>query len=224
MSRLRKLSLTKSPPHGGADRNLLNREAPGGQPLGRPLTGARIETPPSDGKGVKTGRSPPHGGADRNARLVETKSRRPAVAPSRGRGSKHVRTGMAQYHGHGRPLTGARIETMLRRSSAAGWLSPPHGGADRNRSVEVQSNAPTAVAPSRGRGSKPKLAVDAVGRVKSPPHGGADRNSACTIVVRSRSSRPLTGARIETFARPYARARRRGSPPHGGADRNCIRG
>ena len=162
----------------------------------RPLAGARIETcrwigcrastavAPSRGRGSKPngaacgaqiGTSPPRGGADRNGCLrseLEIDPCRPlagarietivvdpssrmwmVVAPSRGRGSKH-QTGMD-----------VRSEAM----------SPPRGGADRNKAggratpgapgrplagarIETSwvrlSGLTPAVAPLRGRGSK----------------------------------------------------------------------
>ena len=92
----------------------------------------------------------------------------------------------------GRPLTGARIETII-------------AGVNFDR-VEV--------APSRGRGSK-RRSLNLESRQRwSPPHGGADRNSACgphtphawtsprnvsfADQAAKATSRPLTGARIET--------------------------
>ncbi len=142
-----------SPPHGGADRNraALAAEAEAGR---RPLTGARIETllplrfrwlcprvAPSRGRGSKHGRgrrelsrpaSPPHGGADRN---------------------RSARSGGAS--GSCRPLTGARIETRqaaCRRRSCSGR---PLTGARIETRARDHARRPEAVAPSRGRGSKP---------------------------------------------------------------------
>ena len=144
--------------------------------LCRPLTGARIETlvrshyarhwqvAPSRGRGSKrhsrvagTPRwsSPPHGGADRN----------PSAA-------------LKPIPEHGRPLTGARIETSFAAMHSAELLSPPHGGADRNsphgRGTTPGQRRPLTgarietlchpaprllpqVAPSRGRGSKQRV-------------------------------------------------------------------
>ena len=118
-----------SPPHGGADRNIITRTCFTDQP-GRPLTGARIETArrgcrstrslvaPSRGRGSKLhgyvahrrgAVSPPHGGADRNAWIA---------------GGDAAKAG--------RPLTGARIETSVKTITNDLPKSPPHGGADRN--------------------------------------------------------------------------------------------
>ena len=118
----------------------------------RPLTGAWIETSVSTSEPCQL-----------------------AVAPSRGRGSKHV------------------------AHEALGALqpSPPHGGVDRNREEAYGRTAPKSrpltgawietpknarliylatVAPSRGRGSKhAELEHPVLVRV-SPPHGGVDRN------------------------------------------------
>ena len=52
----------------------------------------------------------PHGSADRNNAYVTTDFHNDAVAPSRERGSKPI-VGHALGLGHGRSLTGARIET-----------------------------------------------------------------------------------------------------------------
>ena len=102
-----------SPPHGGADRN---PSAHGVQRMGR--------------------MSPPHGGADRNASAV-VDGGAGGVAPSRGCGSKRVwDRGLAGQPGSpphggadrntqiaglnvpvgGRPLTGVRIETIMRKT------------------------------------------------------------------------------------------------------------
>ena len=185
-------------------------------PVGRPLTGARIETMlPRYEPGETV--SPPHGGADRNSR-----------------------SSTSWLTGSCRPLTGARIETSLWRDQNYWLTSPPHGGADRNNTWG-KAVALNDVAPSRGRGSKHQAGLQRRRDFRSPPHGGADRNVPCMSPWSSRPSRPLTGARIETcFARPrnpiswVAPSRGRGSklwdayqgtivtksPPHGGADRN----
>ena len=102
---------------------------------------------------------------------------------------------------------------------------------------------PSAVAPSRGRGSKRMHAASrSTPRTSSPPHGGADRNMQlhadarrrlsvapsrgrgskrlCRLQAADPSGRPLTGARIETTSRRGMQTSARSSPPHGGADRN----
>ena len=140
-----------SPPHGGADRNMAcsgltaaqtavapsrgrGSKHPDGaaasSEIGRPLTGARIETKwgaarsqrtrrrPLTGARIETRRrikhacprSPPHGGADRNRDSTPTRLNQ------------------------GRPLTGARIETGIAKPRPPRPGSPPHGGADRNAS------------------------------------------------------------------------------------------
>ena len=231
--------LDMSPPHGGADRNLMvfalrpligcrpltgarietrtrMDQPPSWQARRRPLTGARIETCSSGQCGVQQA-SPPHGGADRNvqrrARPVDH-----AVAPSRGRGSKQ-NIGLVDVHPD---------------------RSPPHGGADRNAEGIVQApfvpgrpltgarietvwsarlGAERQVAPSRGRGSKLVIPEGQSQIVASPPHGGADRNMTVSSERAWRGRRPLTGARIETLAWLEV-SFRSSSPPHGGADRN----
>ena len=161
----------RSPPHGGADRNLSETL----QPLDaqrRPLTGARIETSaswrataapavaPSRGRGSKP--LPSHARLRRAGRpltgaRIETRdepstSRRDRVAPSRGRGSKRMPR-LALRLGLRRPLTGARIETASRQRLVEPIHPPPHGGADRNTPEQSAAND-ALVAPSRGRGSK----------------------------------------------------------------------
>ena len=76
-------------------------------------------------------------------------------------------------------------------------MSPPHGGADRN-APDREPPLAAAVAPSRGRGSKPPSCRAVCGSVPSPPHGGADRNTSATSSCNPPTCRPLTGARIET--------------------------
>ncbi len=100
----------------------------------RPLTGAWIETT------VTTPSSRSRTGRPLTGAWIETRGSPPIGAPI-----------------WGRPLTGAWIET-------AGWLmrmwvgmaSPPHGGVDRNGVGQSAPAAMLKVAPSRGRGSKPK--------------------------------------------------------------------
>ena len=90
--------------------------------------------------------------------------------------------------------------------------SPPHGGADRNRSPVILFGVPS-VAPSRGRGSKRARAQSDDPQLASPPHGGADRNSGIGPSRRvARPCRPLTGARIETCDRRRQYAAAAGRP------------
>jgi len=164
--------------------------------LGRPLTGAWIETPPAP----RTRPTPP-------------------VAPSRGRGSKpYAQCDSAQAPG--RPLTGAWIETLASSIRTESRSSPPHGGVDRNLQqslitpkrtsrpltgawIETSSTAccpcDRQVAPSRGRGSKHRPTLQRVAGYASPPHGGVDRNPPERIQARKPTCRPLTGAWIETW-------------------------
>ncbi len=75
-----------------------------------------------------------------------------------------------------RPFTGAWIETTASTTFA--------------RSA--------AVAPSRGRGSKPPHRRDLCGCLPSPLHGGVDRNVWLFFGASLVSGRPFTGAWIET--------------------------
>ena len=227
----------RSPPHGGADRNKNLYAAKN-----------RMGVAPSRGRGSKLPlhirieqgeESPPHGGADRN-RDPGVLGAKVQVAPSRGRGSKlHLGARVVAVVGSP-PHGGADRNSLPPAPPMILALSPPHGGADRNNSsqllatsnqgrpltgarIETSGGAPSrsrpAVAPSRGRGSKPRLCGDRGAWDGSPPHGGADRNSSGWSDTRSISCRPLTGARIETGS-AAPRPRSRPSPPHGGADRN----
>ncbi len=162
----------------------------------------------------------------------------------------------------GRPFTGAWIETTSPAALADCCRSPLHGGVDRNHYlltetahpwgrpftgawIETRSTQPSAprhaVAPSRGRGSKPTRDEMDRAIVESPLHGGVDRNSKTAKGHMADHSRPFTGAWIETCltCRCYgpdgvAPSRGRGSklatnrvanytqmsPLHGGVDRN----
>ena len=142
-------------------------------------------------------RSPPHRGADRNTGQPNPYSTT-LVAPSQGRGSKHLtdredrkRVGSPPHRGadrnnkaeriaglaRSRPLTGARIETRVSTSKC-------------ERSI--------GVAPSQGRGSKPLERMVITTMRASPPHRGADRNMEDVVEAAFDGCRPLTGARNET--------------------------
>ncbi len=122
------------------------------------------------------GRSLPHGSADRNSNLHMDATRK-----------------------SGRSLTGARIETAVRRFEArTGTVAPsrergskqrhacrspmqgaslPHGSADRNTPCSLRDNVRQQVAPSRERGSKLRCCVPAAELGESLPHESADRNT-----------------------------------------------
>ena len=197
--------MSRSPPHGGADRNDIGSCLPHGADAPcRPLTGARIETLPSSAARPPPPVAPSRGRGSKPHRRGIVVAHH-SVAPSRGRGSKHRMSQPALRQASAcRPLTGARIET--------------HEG------FATATNNPARVAPSRGRGSKlVKLVGQCHDRVGggSPPHGGADRNQSFSRLSSLSACRPLTGARIETSRRtPPARCV--ASPPHGGADRNIY--
>ena len=186
----------ESLPHGGVDRNPIHLAPP-----------------------ELTPRSLPHGGVDRNQDRAAAAGAA-VVAPSRGRGSKLLRPryrvgGDEESLPHGgvdrnrrkltslrstssRSLTGAWIETVIYvdgnaavsgRSLTGAWIETPAARPERRQA---------RVAPSRGRGSKQKHALEKRYGSKSLPHGGVDRN-----------------------IRPYRRPRDcDGSLPHGGVDRN----
>ena len=122
--------LPGSPPHGGADRNLG---------LGR--VGILGRVAPSRGRGSKlkiqsirvlVQQSPPHGGADRNSQWSREPQQR-LVAPSRGRGSKPGETCQHCRPVRVAPSRGRGSKRARLGHGAPARLSPPHGGADRNR-------------------------------------------------------------------------------------------
>ncbi len=185
-----------SPLHGGADRN-FGASCKVQCTRRRPFTGARIETVDRTVERSTPSRRPFTGARiETTTRIGPTSTR--GVAPSRGRGSKQHGPGGTQgdrgspLHGgadrnwsvawHGRlntcrPFTGARIETR----------STPIAGR------------PRTVAPSRGRGSKPRGWPKISGWSRRP-FTGARIETSPSRLARSRSGRrPFTGARIETI-------------------------
>ena len=165
--------------------------------------------------------SPPHGGADRNF--------------ARGRGPSRA--------GRGRLLTGARIETLPVRIGPCDVLrSPPHGGADRNVAdsqpasradgrlltgarIETShlpcSARSSAVASSRGRGSKLGNEHENGEQHASPPHGGADRNANEGAIMRRTLVASSRGADRNWLM--TAIVRMCACRLHGGADRTVDR-
>ena len=165
--------------------------------LGRPLTGARIETFRWIG-GHQLLWSPPHRGADRN----------PGGAAS------------GEYI-FGRPLTGARIETRADRRLGRAVSSPPHRGADRNRPEPVKTAFSTGSPPHRGADrnstSRKPCAVDRGRPLTGARIETAECCSKCTASLvapsQGRGSKPSTRSSCASSTR---------SPPHRGADRNAI--
>ena len=207
-----------SPPHGGVDRNIGLSATPwtrgvassrrrGSKLLRVVCRVPVVESPPHGGVDRNSTdaahvavvlASPPHGGVDRNPSVwfnsattegrllteawIETgdvprEHDARIVASSRRRGSKQC---PAQRTSHKRP-------------------SPPHGGVDRNASIECRR----------------------VEHKRSPPHGGVDRNPrdrmqpAQAPVASSR--RRGSKLRIRSFKSstvPVASSRRRGSKHH----------
>ena len=162
--------------------------------VGRPLTGARIETMPEAGPQTNRRTSPPHGGADRNMHPATERDRRRRVAPSRGRGSKQQHDGASVRAAGSRPLTGARIETTTGAVGTTKHAGRPLTGA------RIETNHQRGLAPSRQG---------------SPPHGGADRNWGNHVCWHASGGRPLTGARIETPPKPDRQPRRHVAPSRG---------
>ncbi len=185
--------MTKSRPHGRADRNpaggtdteILRRRA---------LTGARIET--LDVPVILAlVESRPHGRADRNG-VPAAKQTIPCVAPSRARGSK------PRYW----------------RYPQARSVAPSRARGSKHPAQEPRPQAGD-VAPSRARGSKLCQHRVQIPAPESRPHGRADRNAQPAFADLAGLSRALTGARIETsFQREHVSSAR--SRPHGRADRN----
>ncbi len=188
-----------SPLHGGVDRNLSGGRRPTLNPTGRPFTGAWIET---------SGPSMPPRGR--------------SVAPSRGRGSKHLARVALGLRPAGRPFTGAWIETPMRRSStrAAPTVAPSRGRGSKHCRGQCR-DMEAAVAPSRGRGSKQAKGEMTSILTWSPLHGGVDRNilpgSPWASVQRVAPSRGRGSKRLPARAlrrrRRVAPSRGRGSKP-----------
>ena len=209
-------------------------------PRSRPLTGAWIETStrrschrmsgvaPSRGRGSKRiGEqvvrchlaSPPHGGVDRNPYAL-IGPLMAAVAPSRGRGSKRragtARTEPLESPPHGgvdrnkreelwdkvgdrRPLTGAWIETSRKAISTASWAVAPSRGRGSKPKGTVKVTIIGGVAPSRGRGSKLVQQLQANRADSRPLTGAWIETSRRAPKCPARIGRPLTGAWIETI-------------------------
>ena len=165
--------------------------------VGRPFTGAWIETPMRS-RCTPSRTSPLHGGVDRNysgnsstpitvcrpftGAWIETAMRvcceaKRGVAPSRGRGSKHDNSRgafgciLSPLHGGvDRNLSFARMSSAVsRRPFTGAWIETHRHG----RRLTIQT-----VAPSRGRGSK---------------------HFTLSFRRRYARGRPFTGAWIETF-------------------------
>ena len=141
--------------------------------------------------------SPLHGGVDRNSASSRGAASIVKVAPSRGRGSKHLRHG-PRVSRRGSPLHGGVDRNLLRPAIPIDPSSRPFTGAWIETRCPPNWQPPSTVAPSRGRGSKPDAVHRAPPQPESPLHGGVDRNRG---------------------ARPRWR-RSGGSPLHGGVDRN----
>ncbi len=170
-----------SPLRGGVDRN-RDGGVPSATIDGRPFAGAWIETRyPMTLRRIA--RSPLRGGVDRN---------RQAMAFSAGRAC--------------RPFAGAWIETARGLcGSPRNERSPLRGGVDRNALLSQAAAQGSAVAPSRGRGSK-RIQNRTIRKSRgSPLRGGVDRNSGPTPLAVKRTGRPFAGAWIETAARPRVR-------------------
>ncbi len=192
--RLRRVSL----PHGGADRNHPARSLKR-SPNRRSLTGARIET----GCGSLVGRSgldvaPSRG---RGSKHLHLQGRVPKinVAPSRGRGSKPA-TAMPRPRSPSSLPHGGADRNLLDNLVEPGPVgSLPHGGADRNGRPRRRVWS-VLVAPSRGRGSK-------------QGHQGGVPHHHVVAPSRGRGSKHLVRHLVRQAPR---------SLPHGGADRNIA--
>jgi hypothetical protein len=235
---------TRSPLHGGVDRNL----------------------PPLDRYSVQA-RSPLHGGVDRNMEVKSATGRlsnvrpftggvdrnshdgpsllgRDWFAPSRGRGSKQE-TAVPQNHSASvRPFTGRGSKPISGPRERKALRVRPFTGAWIETGTPTSSTIPASVRPFTGRGSKLLLGGSLSGRGEgSPLHGGVDRNlvrltrTPCPkqfAPSRGRGSKLYRGHRI-SVDRGFAPSRGRGSklgvfrqeasrdqrsPLHGGVDRN----
>ena len=209
--------VTTSPHHRGADRNFAlastaarSAVAPsqgrGSKPLtsvrppaevGRPITGARIETPRTF---PRTKRRPcrPITGARIETRIQKTVTGRSCVAPSQGRGSKQRAIRADLFTDARRPITGARIETYARQNRVRDPGRPITGARIETGEDDRQPHLPP-VAPSQGRGSKHPHGRNRPGRRSvAPSQGRGSKLSLRSSSSSASSSRPITGARIET--------------------------
>ena len=130
------------------------------QPRGVAPSQGRGSKPPTLQRTPSLHRSPHHRGADRNPFGLGQNLKIGASPHHRG-ADRNLGYAYLSELAQGRPITGARIETL--RAEA--------------------SQSALCVAPSQGRGSKLALglAIDVVG--ESPHHRGADRNKDKTCVV-----------------------------------------
>ncbi len=256
-------------------------------PCCRPFAGAWIETL-AGGSNRALKMSPLRGGVDRNWIVAAGVTTPPAVAPSRGRGSKRPgrpgpasprivapSRGRGSKRGRGldpgglfgRPFAGAWIETSIScisltrrfcRPFAGAWIettrppsprcrrrksplrggvdrnkgnryyaeplfaSPLRGGVDRNRVVSRLLKPAQAVAPSRGRGSKPAPSGAAAGspwvapsrgRGSKPHDRPADQVRPAVAPSRGRGSKQRVGDHVFQGHE---------SPLRGGVDRNFL--
>ena len=210
--------MTRSPPHRGVDRNAVTAYA-GEQSLRSPphrgvdrnwpMAGEALtlDVAPSQGRGSKHARrqeglrpqrSPPHRGVDRNSLTLDAPLRAGLSPPHRGVDRNEI-AARRMHVDHRRPLTGAWIETISRSRSRTGRRSsPPHRGVDRNNDRSPGPALAHGVAPSQGRGSKPRRRARRYRILRSPPHRGVDRNRPGRRRRRLGVRRPLTGAWIET--------------------------
>ena len=139
----------------------------------------------------------PRGSVDRNC-CQAWRTQRPAVAPSRERGSKHrVLADALRCH----VVAPSRERGSKHKLRDHGRRCPSVAPSRERGSKPSGSDAwhkERAVAPSRERGSKQQTRVTASQSVRSLPRGSVDRNSRKEFVRAVNGCRSLAGAWIET--------------------------
>jgi hypothetical protein len=135
----------------------------------------------------------------------------------RGQGSMHRRPGSPPHRGadrnlntlvrilgdYGRPLTGARIETIGGKENGEDGRVAPSRGRGSKRFGIRSHDADAPVAPSLGRGSKPTGAAGDIGFAESPPSRGRGSKQAKVMPLgRSLNVAPSRGRGSNTSSRP----------------------
>ena len=174
-------------------------------PARRPFTGAWIETPIVAERDSCRAWSPPHGGVDRNAAMQPAARSRGIGRPLTGAWIETRTTAPRDGAGRRRPFTGAWIETLTADVGRPCRASPLHGGVDRNICTAGRARDRAPVAPSRGRGSKPRRRSRRSPAARSPLHGGVDRNADSTLASQSEPQvAPSRGRGSKPLLQPHA--------------------
>ena len=185
---------------------------------GRPFTGAWIETS-SFSRSARCMAVAPSRGRGSKHRPDRGRRDDSKVAPSRGRGSKHNSRGRATLAGR-RPFTGAWIETTVDRPAPRGAMSRPFTGAWIETPARATWSMCRASRPFTGAWIETTEELNAFSREQVAPSRG--RGSKQPSLRASRGPRPVAPSRGRGSKHgPQAGQVMRGrSPLHGGVDRN----